>query len=280
MLAATVFDVLRFRYGHQWAGVVNLLVVWLAVHQLGFFWSDGVLTRRGIPLACAVGGFALSVWLTIGTGWYPVLMVGLPGNTTSNMAPPDLALLTLALGMLGLALLIRGPVNAWLRRPRAWAAVVLGNGMVMTLFCWHLTAVFLIQGALLLLGLKPPPAGTAGWLAILPVWIAGCAVPLAGLVALFRRAEQQPTRTTGAAGPVRTLVAATGVVSAALGIFVISQVGYDGLFKARSEPVDSVPLAAWMGVAALGLGLVLLRAPEKPVVARDTVAGNSDNGAG
>jgi glutamate/tyrosine decarboxylase-like PLP-dependent enzyme len=70
------------------------------------------------------------------------------------------------------------------------------------------------------------------------------------------------------------------VVSAALGIFVISQVGYDGLFKARSEPVDSVPLAAWMGVAALGLGLVLLRAPEKPVVARDTVAGNSDNGAG
>ncbi len=289
--AAIALDLLRFRYGQEWAGIVNLLVVWLAVHQLGFFWADGVLTRRGVPLGCALGGFALTIWLTFGTGWYPVLMVGLPGNPTSNMAPPDLALLTLAFGMLGLALLVRGPVNAWLHRPRPWAAVVFGNSVVLTLFCWHLTAVFLLQGALLLVGVKPPPAGTGAWWAILPLWLAGCAVPLVGLVALFRRFEQPFPRTTGSAGPVGTVAAAIGVTATALGIFELSQVGYDGLFLGSTETVDSIPLAGWMGVAALGLGLLLLYVPrpaatakahvgkENPVAAHATVEGNSDNGA-
>jgi hypothetical protein len=258
---ATGLDVLHLRYGQLWAGVANLLVVWLAVHQLGFFWSDGVLTRRVVPLACALGGFGLTIWLTIGTGWYPVLMVGLPGNPESNMAPPNLALLTHAVGIVGLALLVREPVTRWLHRLRVWAAVVLGNSVVMTLFCWHLSAVFIVQGVLLLLGLRPPAAGTPGWWAILPLWVAGCAVPLLGLVALFRRAEQAPTRTLGTGSPARTVAAAVGVVAAALGIFVVSQVGFDGLWVGKVETVSSVPLVAWAGLASLGLGLVLLRAP-------------------
>jgi hypothetical protein len=261
VVAAVGLDVLRFRYGQGWAGAVNLLVVWLAVHQLGFFWADGLLTRRGVPLAGALGGLGLTVWLTVGTGWYPVLMVGLPGNPTSNMAPPNVALLTHAVGVLGLVLLVRGPVTRWLHRPRAWAVVVLGNSVVLTLFCWHLSAVFLVQGVLLLSGLKPPGAGTAAWWAILPLWLGGCAVPLLGLVALFRRAEQQPTRTPTPAGRVWTVAAAVGVTAAALGIFVVSQVGYDGLFLGHPETVSGIELTAWMGLAALGLGLVMLRAP-------------------
>jgi hypothetical protein len=285
VVLAIGLDALEYRYDQLWAGAVNLLVVWLAVHQLGFFWSDGLLTRRGVPLACALGGFALTVWLTIVTGWYPVLMVGLPGNPTSNMAPPNLALLTLAVGLIGLVLLVRGPITRWLDRPRPWAAVVLGNSCVMTLFCWHLSAVFVVQGLLLLVGLKPPAAGTAGWVAILPLWIAACAVPLAGLVALFRRAEQPAARTPADGGGAWSVAAAIGVVAAALGIFVVSQVGFDGLFLGKAETVNSVPLVAWWGLAGLGLGLLLLRGPRTgPVPANSlarggSVEGNSDNGA-
>jgi hypothetical protein len=259
---AIVLDVVRFRYGQTWAGVTNLVVVWLAVHQLGFFWADGVLTRRGVPLACAVVGIGLTIVLTIVTGWYPVLMVGLPGNPTSNMAPPDLALLTHGVGILGVALLFRAPVTRWLHRARAWAGVVFGNSVVMTLFCWHLSAVFVVSGVLLLFGVKPPVAGTAAWWAVLPLWIAACAVPLAGLVALFRRAEHPAARTSSAGGAA---AAAIGVTAAALGIFLISQVGFDGLFVGKPEAVDGVPLVAWEGVAALVLGLFLLRAPTRTV---------------
>jgi fucose 4-O-acetylase-like acetyltransferase len=259
--AAVALDVLRFRYGQSWAGIVNLLVVWLAVHQVGFFWSDGRLTRRGLPLVGAVLGFGLTLWLTLGTHWYPVLMVGLPGNSDSNMAPPDVALLTHAVGLIGLVLLIRRPLERLLQRPRAWAGVVFGNTVIMTLFCWHLTAAFLIQGLLLLLGIRPPPAGTAAWWALLPVWLLSCVVPLVLLVAVFRRAERVPVPGAGAHNVAATTVAATGGVLAALGIFVVSQVGLDGLLVGRPERVWALSLPAWPGLAALAVGLLLLRTP-------------------
>jgi fucose 4-O-acetylase-like acetyltransferase len=261
---AVGLDVLRFRYGQFWAGILNLLVVWLAVHQLGFFWSEGRLTRRGLPLAGTVLGFGLTLWLTVGTGWYPVLMVGLPGNSNSNMAPPDVALLTHAVGLIGLVLLVRRPLERLLQRARPWTAVVLGNTVIMTLFCWHLTAAFLVQGTMLLFGFKPPPAGTAHWWALLPLWIASCSVPLVLLVAVFRRAERLPGPSAGPPGGpsrVRTVAAAVGVALAALGIFVVSQVGLDGLLAGRPERVESLSLAAWPGLVALVLGLLLLRLP-------------------
>jgi hypothetical protein len=259
VVLAIGLDVLAVRYDQLWAGAANLVVVWLAIHQLGFFWADGVLTRRGVPLVCAVGGVVSTVALTYGLHWYPVLMVGLPGSPASNMAPPDMALFTHAIGLIGLVLLVRGPVTRWLHRARVWAAVVLGNSVVLTLFCWHLSAVFVVQGVLLLVGVKPPAAGTGAWWTIVPLWIAACSVPLVGLVALFRWAERPPGRTTTGAGRARTVAAAIGVTAAALGIFVVSQVGFDGLFLGKPESVSGVSLAAWMGVAALAGGLILLR---------------------
>jgi fucose 4-O-acetylase-like acetyltransferase len=259
VVLAIGLDVLNFRYAQPWAGAANLVVVWLAIHQLGYFWADGVLTRRGVPLGCAVGGVVSTVALTYGLHWYPVLMVGLPGSPASNMAPPDMALFTHAIGVIGLVLLVRGPVTRWLQRVRVWAVVVSGNRVVMTLFCWHLSAVFIVQGVLLLLGVKPPAAGTGAWWAVLPLWIAACAVPLAGLVALFRFAERPPARTAATAGPARTVAAAIGVTAAALGIFVVSQVGFDGLFVGKPESVNGLAIAAWTGVAPLVAGLILLR---------------------
>jgi hypothetical protein len=146
-----------------------------------------------------------------------------------------------------------------------WAGVVFGNSVVLTLFCWHLSAVFVVSGVLLLFGVKPPAAGTAGWWAVLPLWIAACAVPLAGLVALFRWAERPRPGTSYAGGGAAA--AAIGVTAAAVGIFLLSQVGYDGLFVGKPETVSGVPLVAWEGVAALGVGLVLLRAPARARVA-------------
>ncbi|MFI5908193.1 acyltransferase family protein [Dactylosporangium sp. NPDC051541] len=262
------FDVLEFRYDQLWAGVANLVVIWLAIHQLGFFWADGSLTRGWVPAVCAVAGVGVAVLLTYGLHWYPVLMVGLPGRPTSNMAPPDVALLAYAIGQLGVVLLLRAPAARWLRRTRVWLTVVYGNGVVMTLFCWHLSAVFVVQGVLLLAGLKPPAAGTAGWWGIFPVWIAACAVPLAALLLLFRWAERVPAPPPTGAGPV---TAAAGVCLAAIGVFVVSQVGLDGLFLGASEEVNGVTLAGWMGLAALLAGLVLLRG--WPIPARPTAAG-------
>ena len=44
-----------------------------------------------------------------------------------------------------------GRARAWLARPRVWRAVVAANGVAMTAFLWHLTAMLGVYGALLAL---------------------------------------------------------------------------------------------------------------------------------
>ena len=44
-------DVLRFGYAVPYVGYLNVAFVWLAVHQVGFFWADGTLVRRQRVLA-------------------------------------------------------------------------------------------------------------------------------------------------------------------------------------------------------------------------------------
>jgi hypothetical protein len=261
-----VLDVLRYGLGLPWAGVANLLVVWLTVHQLGFLWSDGTLDRAGVPLAAAALGFGVTVALTLVTGWYPVLMVGLPGEPISNLAPPNVALLAHAVGLTGLALLFRDPVERWLRRPYPWAAVVLGNSVIMTVFCWHLSAVFLVQGSLLLLGAHTPTAGSVAWWAFLPLWVLLCTVPLVVLVLLFRRAEHQSARGTERPQPRAggQTSAAAGVALTALGIFLASQLGLDGLVAGETEEVQSILLPVWLPVVLVVAGALLLRLGRRP----------------
>ncbi|WP_051580390.1 acyltransferase family protein [Pseudonocardia acaciae] len=225
------------------AGYANLLFVWLAVHQLGYGYADGTLARGGRRLAAllAVGGLAGAVLLVFGTSAYPVPMVGLPGNEVSNSAPPTLALLAQSVFLVGVALLLRQAGTALADRPRVWLGVATGNSMIMTIFCWHLTACYLVQGALLLAGVRLPAADTPVWLLVLPCWLAACALVCAALVLACRRFERP--RRPGAAG---TAVAVAGVLASALGLFAVSEVGLD---------TAAMPALALASVAAGALAL-------------------------
>ena len=131
----------------------NFAFVWLAVHQCGFFHADGVADRGGRRLAATLAAAGLSATaLLVLFGPYPVSMVTLPGDDVSNMTPPSLALLTLSGWLMGLALLLRPVVSQRLQSTRTWTVVVSANGVVMTAFLWHLTAVIAVDGALVLIG--------------------------------------------------------------------------------------------------------------------------------
>lgn len=199
-------------------GYANMLFVWLAVHQLGYAYADGTLARGGRWLASAftVGGLAGAALLVFGTDRYPVLMVGLPGNEASNSAPPTLALLGQGLFLVGLALLLRPAGAALAGRPRVWLVVAGGNSVIMTIFCWHLTACYVVQGFLLLTGLEVPGA------AALPLWLLACALVCAPLVVALRRFERPRPVAAG-----RPSAALAGTLAAALGLFTISHVGLD-----------------------------------------------------
>jgi len=256
--SAVIVDVARLRVGLTAAGALNLAFVWLCVHQLGFFYADGQLlqlSRRTLARA-AVGGIGALVALTQ-LGPYPGSMVGMPGERISNMGPPTICVLALTAFQVAGVLLIRPRLNQWLARPRPWKAVIAANSVLMTVFCWHLTAMILLVAAVHGLGIPLSAGGTAGWWLLRPVWIGLLAVALVPLVAAFARFERptgpvHPGGSTGTAG-----------VSAALLV-----VGIGGLAATGLAPLTSSgTVVAWSmtpvssGACLLG-GLMLTRTSE------------------
>ncbi len=257
--AAAVVDTVRFGVGFDGVGVVNLALVWLAAHQLGFLYADGVLTRRVAGAMAAGGVLAVAVL----TRFYPVSMVGMPGERVSNMNPPTLALAAHAVWLIGLALLLREPVSRWLGQVRVWTAVIAANGVVMTVFLWHLTALFVGQAVLFATGVDVPAAGTVLWWATRPLWLVALGLVCAALVSLFRWAEdaRRVAVTGGGAAGVTAGgtagVAALGAVAACLGILGVAVTGLDGLLAGRSTTMVIAPMTASAGLLLVAVGWAL-----------------------
>lgn len=279
--AVAAVDAVRHATGVEAVGLVNLVLVWSALHQLGFFWSDGTLTKGRRPLVLAVAGWGVALGLTVATGWYPVDMQGLPGHDGSNFSPPTLALLAHGVGLVGLVLAVRAPVDRWLTRPRAWAVVVAGNSVSLTAHCWHLTAAFAVLGVSMLAGLALPPALSLTWWALVPAWALLCAGVLLVLVRVLAPAERWSAvrprdRANGDGVPdgerramlLRDAVAVTAVTVVSACVFGLSRVGLDGIAAGAAEPVAGVAVPAWVLLTGLAAGVLVLRSSgSRPTVA-------------
>ena len=231
-------------------GWTNFVWVWAAVHQLGYLWRDGALTRtRFTAPALAVAGFGGLVVLTMALG-YPVSMLGVDGAARTNNAPPSLALVALGIGQVGLLLSVRGVAERWLSRARVWAGVVTAGSVAMTLYLWHMTAMIAGIGIAYALGLLPEVAFDAAWWQTRPVWVAFLAALLAPLVLLFRRYERSGRVAPLATRPRTVLLSIAGVAGVCAGL---------ALLILRGVHVPTAPLGVPLGaVGALAGGLLAL----------------------
>ncbi len=244
--AAAAVDVLRFVAGVPFVEFLNFAFVWLAVHQLGFLRADG---RLRLPSLLAATG-VLGATALVAFGPYPLSMVGMPGEKISNMAPPTFALLCHGLWLVGAVELVRRPATRWLERPRVWRTVVAANGVSMTAFLWHLTAMLGVYGVMIGLDVPLPAPASAAWWAQVPLRMAAAAVLTALLVAAFRGFERpapSATRTNGS-GPV----AALGITLCLFGVLGLSMVGFGDLLEGRSAL-----LIAFRVTAPVAVGMAL-----------------------
>ncbi|NNG17785.1 MAG: acyltransferase family protein, partial [Gemmatimonadales bacterium] len=221
-LAAVAADLLFFAARMRPLGWLNYAFIWVAVHQLGYAWRDGYFEGARKGLAWALGGAVVLAGL-VAIGPYPVSMVSVPGEAVSNTLPPKLPMLALGIVQTGLLLSIEAPLRRWLRRLTPWTWTVLVNGMIMTVFLWHLTASSLVIGLALLLGdvgLTLAPASGAWW-AARPVWLLVYALALIPFALGFGRFER------GAKG--RPIAAWRPVVGAALVCAGLALLALDGI---------------------------------------------------
>ncbi|GGQ03693.1 hypothetical protein GCM10010249_22590 [Streptomyces roseolilacinus] len=256
---AAAVDALRFAGDVPYVGFLNFALVWLAVHQLGFLRADGRLGAPAVPRALAAAGLAGAVAL-VAFGPYPLSMVGMPGEEVSNMAPPTLALLCHGVWLVGAVELLRGPGTRLAARARVWRAVVAANGIAMTAFLWHLTAMLGVYGAMLALGVPLPEPASGAWWAQLPVRVAVAAAVTGLLVRVFRAAEHPARPAAGAAapGPRSAAPAALGVTLSLLGVLGLSTVGFGGLLEGRSAVLVAVPVTAPGALALVLAGWLLV----------------------
>ena len=194
-VAAALTDFLDLGAGWHILGWLNYLFVWLAVHQLGFAWQANRIGGPRRALLWAAAGLAALIAL-VSFGPYPVSMVSMGTQEISNSLPPRITLLALGVVQTGLLLALEKPARRLLQRGPLWTATVLINGIIMTVFLWHVTALVTVVGLLFitirwesfyLLSTLP---GTSAWWLTRPLWIALLVVALIPFVALFHRFER------------------------------------------------------------------------------------------
>ncbi|GJF05017.1 acyltransferase family protein [Pseudonocardia sp. D17] len=250
VVGAAAIDALRFA-GVPLVGYLNAVLVWVAVHQVGVAYADGRFATPGRRGAALVGftGLAATAAL-VGFGPYPASMIGMPGAPVSNMSPPTLCLVTLAIAQLGLLLALRPALVRFASsRPVAAGLAVLAP-RTMTVFLWHMSALVVGVGVLTLgFGSHTPDPFGPVWLAGSPLWIVGLLVVLVVLVRAFGSLE---TRSAAAARRGASPAAVyAGLVLAAAGMLGLAARGFASHVDAGLLAVVAEP-AAWSALVAVG----------------------------
>ena len=234
----------------EWIGWANFGFVWIGVAQLGTAWQRGRIGgRAAVPLALLAGA-AVAVLVTVGP--YPISMVGVPGAVRTNNSPPTLALLTFGLAQTSALLAFEAPARRMLDRARVWTATVFVNGLIMTLYLWHLTAMVLLIGASMLaggfgFGLEP---GSGIWWATRPLWMLAAAVATFPFLVVFRRFDSVEPMEAGVR--IDRRVALGIMVTACLGLALLASTGIGGSFFGIRLEVVALPLVAVWALRRIG----------------------------
>lgn len=198
-------DALRFGVPGEVTALLgwgNVVLAWAVPFLAGVAYADErVAPRRPAPGARpggrwllaggAVAALAVAAAL-VAVGPYPASLVGMPGDAMSNLGPPTAPVVAHAVALVCLALLAREALARRAGRGPGRRAVAALARRSMTVYLWHLTAMFVVVGVVLLgLGQRLPEAWGADWWASRPAWFAAYLLVLLGLVRLFGRVEDR-----------------------------------------------------------------------------------------
>jgi peptidoglycan/LPS O-acetylase OafA/YrhL len=189
-------DLLRFSDEVPLPGVPNILLVWAVPYLGGLVYAerrvrpgprrDEVPERTVLGLLAGLGLGATVLLLVVGP--YPVSLIGMPGDAMSNLAPPTAPVVGFAVAQVAAALLVRDAIARWAEGSRVVAWV---GARSMGLYLWHLTAMFVVAGVVLLgVGETLPEPWAWDWWTSRAAYLGAAGVVLAGLVAVAARAER------------------------------------------------------------------------------------------
>lgn len=217
---ATAVDLVRLVTGIELLGLPNVVIVWVAVQQLGFWMHDGWFRSRSpwtLALIVVVGFAAL---------WAVVPIAGYSWSMLSNQYPPTVPMLVLGVVQAALLTLLHRPLSALMRTRAARAVVWSAGSRLMTIYLWHLPVIMVLVGLQLLLPMPlPEPGSGSWWLSRIPTLL--LVLGVVWLLSLWLvRYERSPSHLVDPVHPGMA-VTVTAVLLFALGPFLIMVLGLD-----------------------------------------------------
>ncbi|UKA50232.1 acyltransferase [Arthrobacter sp. FW305-123] len=231
----------------------NMIFVWCAVQQLGFFMADGFFERRSRTwLAGAVVSSNLLLGLVTGVAVYP-------GNMVVNLNPPNFCLLLLGISQAATLQILRNSSRGIAEARWVQTVIAVAGRRSMTVYLWHLPLLVGMSGLLLLTDVLKPLAGSVEWWwARIPVFCA-VVILLIPVAWLFGRLENRPTAASHARGPSRAAVVTAVVVV----LVPVADAAFNGLTLALLGG----------GAACFALAVLLLGRVPTPVLPPPVVEG-------
>jgi Acyltransferase family len=171
---------------------VNLLLVWMIPHQLGYFYADGTLQRLSVRACAAMATSSLVVLAALTSlPYYPRSLIS-PRWTVLSMDAPMLSLVADGLWLIGLARLLRLPIERLLADAGRWRVLSRANDLTMPLYLWHMTAYLVAIAALAWLGegFVYATDASAQWWWGQPLVMVLSGLVLGALLAVLRRASR------------------------------------------------------------------------------------------
>ena len=169
-------------------GPVALLAAWAIPWLLGMMLArrEARPTDAWLGAALLCNGAAALTALVLLAG-YPASAVGVPGDGRSNLDPPTLAAVALAVTQIGVFLLLRRPLARLLDHDRVWRPVQAVNRVAVPVYLGHQSVLLAVSGAAALVnpvmpGLLTAP-GSPYWAGYRLAWLP----VLAGILALTTR---------------------------------------------------------------------------------------------
>ena len=186
---------------------LNMVFLWCAVQQLGFFLADGGPLALGRPaLVAIILGSNLVLGLLVWLGLYS-------GNMLVNLNPPNLTLLLLGVSQAAALQLLRPVLSRLASRRRVRQFIGVAGRRSMTVYLWHLPLLAAMSGLLLLTDFPQPAGGTAAWWWGRPLVLLALIGLLLPVLVLFGRLEERPTApATARSRPAAAVLMAAVVV--------------------------------------------------------------------
>lgn len=212
--AAVAVDAVRASSGIDGLGFVNLVFVWLALQQLGFFLADGRIDALARRTRMRVGiGAAASLLALFATGVYSPDLI-------ANINPPTAALLLVGIAHTSVLSLHRDRLRRVSRHSLASALSGFVTPRTMTIYLWHMPVLLAMAGLTAVWALSissPLPAiDSAEWWLGRPLWVVTALFGTAMLAIPLSRIEARAMPVLTASATRVALACACGLVAVVL----------------------------------------------------------------